>query len=112
MRKVIPSPSVEGATPVLSSGLQAPMSSAVLSLGLWNQLSVLSGPGVGLPCLAGASLWVSSSQVTGSHPPTDLWPHSFVCVMPLNRQGLWDPQTAIKDYCEIFHKDVIASLGG
>lgn len=78
--KVIPSPettlSVERATAVFSSGFQAPVFSAVLSPGLWNRLTALFG--MDLLYLAGVPFSASTSQAAGSHPPTDLWSHSFL----------------------------------
>lgn len=80
--KVIPSSeatlSVERATAGLLSGFQAPVFSAVLSPGLWNPLTALFGPGVDLLCLAGVPFSASTSEVASSHPPTDLWSHSFL----------------------------------
>lgn len=112
--KVIPSPeatlSVERATAVLSSGFQAPVFSAVLSPGLWNRLTALFG--MDLLCLAGVPFSASTSQAASSHPPTDLWSHSFLCFTSLKLQDFWAPRSAIKGVCREFHKDRIVSAGG
>lgn len=112
--KVIPSSeatlSVEQATAVLSSGFQGSVFPAALSPGLWNRLTALFG--MGLLCLAGVPFSASTSQAASSHPPTDLWSHSFLCFMSPKLQEFWAPLTAIKGVHREFHKDRIVSAGG
>lgn len=41
-------------------------------------------------------LSASTSQVASLEPPTDLWPHSFLCPLSLKLQVFWAPRVVLK----------------
>lgn len=99
MLKVIPSSettlSVEWVTPVILLPHPNPY---VFTLSRTRDSGISFRPYqalVWVPFLTSASLSDSTSQVASLDPPTDLWPHSFLCPLSLKVQDFWAPQVAV-----------------